>query len=39
VLWGLVEVTKKDMSIREEMESMALDRIEWRKRIHVINPI
>ena len=31
----LVEVVKKDMSIKEVTESMTLDRIECRKSIHV----
>ena len=31
----LIEIIKKNMSIREVMESMILDRIEWRKRFHV----
>ena len=35
----LVEVIKKDMSIRELIESMTSDRIEWRKRIHVTDPM
>ena len=34
----LVEVIKKDMSIREVIESMISDRIEWRKRIHIADP-
>ena len=28
-------VKKKDMLIKEIIESMILDKIEWRKRIHV----
>ena len=35
----LVEVIKKDMSIRELIENMTSDRIEWRKRIHVTDPM
>ena len=35
----LVKVIKKDMSIREVIESMTSDRIEWRKRIHVTDPM
>ena len=31
----LIEVLKKDMSIKEVMESMILDRIEWQEKIHV----
>ena len=31
----LVEVVKKDMSIKEVTESMTLDKIECKKRIHV----
>ena len=27
-----------DMSIKEIMESMTSNRIEWRKRIQVVNP-
>ena len=30
---------KKDMLIREVAYSMVLDRIEWRKRIHVADSI
>ena len=30
---------KKDMLIREVIESKTLDRIKLRKRIHVANPI
>ena len=29
---------KRDIIIKEVIETMALDRIEWRKRIHVANP-
>ena len=32
---ALVEVIKKDMSIWKVREIMTLDRIGWRKRIHV----
>lgn len=35
----LVEVIKKGMSIRVVIESMNLDRVEWRKKIHVADPI
>ena len=28
---------KKDVSIKEVIESVTLDRIEWRKRIHVLD--
>ena len=35
---ALVEVIKKDMSVREATESMTSNRIEWRKRIHVTYP-
>ena len=31
----LVEVIKEDMSIKEVTKKITLDRIEWRKRIHV----
>ena len=34
----LVEVTKKDLSIKEVIENMTSYRIEWRKRIHVAAP-
>ena len=34
----LVEVIKKYMSITGVKESMILDRVEWRKRIHMANP-
>ncbi len=34
----LIEVVKNDMLINNITESMTLDRIEWRKRIHVTNP-
>ena len=34
----LVEVTKKDLSIKEVIENMTSYRIEWRKRIHVADP-
>ena len=34
----LVEVLKKGMSIKEVTEIMALDIIEWRKKIHVTDP-
>ena len=34
----LVEVIKKYMSITGVKESMTLDRVEWRKRIHMANP-
>ena len=30
-----LEVVKKDMLIKEIIESMILDKIEWRERIHV----
>lgn len=33
----LVEVVKKDMSIKEVTKSMVLDIIEWRKRIYVVD--
>ena len=35
----LVEVIKKDMSIRKVTKSMTSNRIKWRKRIHVANAI
>lgn len=35
----LVEVIKKRMSIRVVIESMNLNRVEWRKKIHVADPI
>ena len=28
---------KKDVSIKEVIESVTLDRIEWRKRMHVLD--
>ena len=31
-------VVKKDMSIKKVTKIMTLNRIEWRKRIHVANP-
>ena len=31
-------VVKKDMSIKKVTKIMTLNRIEWRKRIHVVNP-
>ena len=31
----LLEVVKKDTSIKEVTEAMTSDKIEWRKRIHV----
>ena len=31
----LVEVIKEDVSIKEVTKKITLDRIEWRKRIHV----
>ena len=34
----LVLVIKKETSIREVTETMTLDRIEWRKRIHIADP-
>ena len=34
----LLEGMKKDMSIREVIESITSDKIEWRKRIHVNDP-
>ena len=33
----LVEVVKRVMPIIQVTQSMALDKIEWQKRIHVIN--
>ena len=36
---GWYEVTKMDMSIRKVMESMILDRIDWRNRTNVVDPI
>jgi len=35
----LVEVKEKDMSIREVLKSMNLDRIQWKKIIFVVDPI
>ena len=35
---ALVEVVTKDMSIKEVTKSVTLDRIEWWKRIYVVNP-
>ena len=35
----LVEIIKKDMSIRKVTKSMTSNIIKWRKRIHVANPI
>lgn len=34
----LLEVVKKDMSIKKVTKIMTLNRIEWRTRIHVANP-
>lgn len=34
----LVEVLKRDLSIKEVMEDMTLDQIEWREIKHVANP-
>ena len=34
----LVEVIKKDMLINEVTESMTLDRVEWKKRLHMTDP-
>ena len=31
-------VVKKDMSIKKVTKIMTLNRIEWRKRIHLVNP-
>ena len=33
----LIDIVKNDMSINEVTKSMTSDRIEWRKRIHMIN--
>ena len=33
----LVEVVKKDISIKEVTKSMVLDIIEWWKRIYVVD--
>ena len=33
----LVKVIKNDMSINKVTKSMILDRIEWRRRMHVAN--
>ena len=33
----LVEVVKKNVSIKEVREVMTSERIEWRKRIHMID--
>ena len=34
----LVLVVKNNMSIKEAIEAMTSDRIEWGKRIHVVDP-
>ncbi len=34
----LIEIIKNYMSMKEITESITTDRIEWLKRIHVINP-
>ena len=34
----LVEVIKKDMPIKGVIESMTLERVEWRKIIHMAAP-
>ena len=34
----LIEVVKNDMLINNVTKSMTLDKIEWRKRIHVADP-
>ena len=34
----LGEVVKNDMWIKDVIESMILGRIEWRKRIYVVDP-
>ena len=33
----LIEVVKKDMLINKIIESMTLDKIEWHKRIYVVD--
>ena len=34
----LVEVAKEEISIKVVTKSMFLDRIEWLRRIHVVDP-
>ena len=34
----LVQVIKKDMTIKEVTKSMTIDRVEWRNRIHMADP-
>ena len=34
----LVVVVKNNMSIKEVIEAMISDRIEWGKRIHMVDP-
>ena len=34
----LAEVIENDMSIKGVTKNMALDRVEWRKRIDMANP-
>ena len=34
----LIEVIKNNMSIKEVIERLTLDKIKWRKRIHITNP-
>ncbi len=34
----LVEVAKEEISIKVLTKSMFLDRIEWLRRIHVVDP-
>ena len=34
----LVEIVKKDKSIKEVIESIILDNIEWKKIIHMTEP-
>jgi len=34
----LIEVIKNNMSIKEVIQRVTLDKIKWRKRIHITNP-
>jgi len=34
----LVEVIKEDMPNRKVIESMTSNKIEWKKRIHMVDP-
>ena len=35
----LIEVIKRGMSIKGVIKSMTLDRVEWRKRIYMADPV